>query len=65
MDVLDLFTIPGVVAADKIQLAIAFQPVKTWNYMREAHRAHPGILLPDNPDNADIAGPHSAYDYFA
>ena len=65
MDVLDLFSIPGLIQADKIQLAIAFQPVKTWNYEREARRAHPGLTHPDNPDNADIAGPDSVYDHYA
>jgi len=24
----------------------------------------PGIVLPNNPDNADVAGPDSVYDYY-
>lgn len=65
MDVLKLFTIDGQLAADKTQLVTAFVPVKTWNLERVERVYRPGIVLPDNPDNADVAGPDSTYDYYA
>jgi hypothetical protein len=65
MDVLQLFTIANVVQADRTQLAVAFQPVKTWNLERAAHAAHPGRVVPGNADNLDVAGPYSAYDEYA
>ena len=42
-----------------------FIPIKTWNTERAAHTYRPGIALADNPDNADVAGPDSVYDYYA
>jgi len=65
MDVLQLFTIPNLVAADKTQLTTAFLPVKTWNIERADRIYRPGIALYDNPDNVDVAGPDSVYDYYA
>ncbi len=65
MDILQLFTIPGVVTADKTQLTAAFVPVKTWNLERAERLYRPGIVLADVPDNADVAGPDSVYDYYA
>ena len=65
MDVLQLFTIPNLLAADKTQLMTAFLPMKTWNIER-AHRIYrPGIEPADIPDNVDVAGPDSVYDYYA
>jgi hypothetical protein len=71
MDVLQLFTIdpvagfpsPGTV--ERTQIVGAFVPIKTWNVERAKHLDRPGIVLPDNPDNADVAGPDSVYDYYA
>jgi hypothetical protein len=65
MDVLQLFSISNDLPADKTQLTTAFIPIKTWNVERAARDYRPGIVLADNPDNADIAGPDSVYDYYA
>jgi hypothetical protein len=64
MDVLQLFGIANDLGADKTQLAAAFIPVKTWNVERAERDYRPGITLADNPDNADVAGPDSIYDYY-
>ncbi|HTA38046.1 MAG TPA: hypothetical protein VK760_03160 [Candidatus Acidoferrales bacterium] len=75
MDVLQLFSIANAPIsngqpssnasqADKAKLDMAFIPVKTWNIERAQHVYRPGIALADNPDNADIAGPDSVYDYY-
>jgi len=64
MDVLNLFTIQGEVSPDKTQLATAFIAIKTWNIERAARLHSPGVAFPDNPDNADIAGPDSVYDWY-
>lgn len=75
MDVLQLFSIANgplsndpkpnnASSADKAKLDIAFIPIKTWNTERAAHIYRPGIALADNPDNADVAGPDSVFDYY-
>jgi hypothetical protein len=65
VDILNLFGIANEVNADKSKLLTDFIPVKTWNVER-AERVHrPGEALHGNPDNADIAGPDSIYDYYA
>ena len=64
MDVLQLFTIGGVLAPDKTQLTTAFLPVKTWNLERVDRLERPGLAVADNADNADVAGPDSVYDYY-
>jgi hypothetical protein len=76
MDVLQLFSIANgplsndprsnnASQADKSQLVTAFIPIKTWNVERAERIYRPGIALADNPDNADVAGPDSVYDYYA
>ena len=65
MDVLGLFSIANELSADKTALTTAFLPVKTWNLERADRIVRPGLTLPDIPDNADIAGPDSVYDYYA
>ena len=71
MDVANLFSIsPEVPAPNRsspewAQLVVAFLPVKTWNVERVHHVYRPGTVLADIPDNADIAGPDSIYDYYA
>ena len=76
MDVLQLFSIANAPIsngaaknnasqADESKLVTAFIPIKTWNIERAEHIYRPGIALSDNPDNADIAGPDSVYDYYA
>lgn len=64
MDVLKLFTIDGVLAADRTQLTTAFLPVKTWNLERFEARMRPGTPVAGNEDNLDIAGPDSAFDHY-
>ena len=65
MDVLDLFSIPNVVSADRTQLSSAFVPIKTWNIERADRIYRPGTQPAGNPDNLDVAGPDSVYDHYA
>jgi hypothetical protein len=71
MDVLQLFTIdpvagfPSSGTLERSQIVSAFVPIKTWNVERARSLYRPGMVLPDNPDNADVAGPDSVYDYYA
>jgi len=65
MDVLQLFSIANGPSADKTKLSAAFIPIKTWNIERADRHYRPGIVPADNPDNADVAGPDSVYDYYA
>jgi hypothetical protein len=70
MDVLALFRIdpvaplPAAGSVERTQIVSAFLPIKTWNVERAQRIYRPGIVLADNPDNADIAGPDSVYDYY-
>jgi hypothetical protein len=64
MDVLQLFSINGS-QADKTTLSTAFIPIKTFNIERVNREYRPGAVLADDPDNADVAGPDSVYDYYA
>ena len=65
VNVLSLFTIPGVIEADRAALSVSLVAVKTRNVIRASHRPDPGIIPPDIPDNAAIAGPQSDYDFYA
>ena len=65
MDVLQLFSIANGTQADRTKLATAFIPIKTWNVERAERDHRPGAALAGNPDNVDIAGPDSVYDYYA
>jgi hypothetical protein len=76
MDVLQLFSISNgptsngpasdnASKADKAKLLTAFIPIKTWNVERAEREHRPGAVLADNPDNVDVAGPDSIYDYYA
>jgi hypothetical protein len=64
VNVLSLFTIPGVVEADRAALSVAFVAIKTRNVLRASQQPHPGFVPPDIPDNAAIAGPQSDYDFY-
>lgn len=70
MDVLQLFTIepvagfPAPGTAERAQIVSALVPIKTWNIERAREIYLPGTVLPENPDNADVAGPDSVYDYY-
>jgi hypothetical protein len=65
VDVLQLFSIANAPTTEKGELAAELVAVKTWNVERAQRVFRPGILPADNPDNADIAGPDSIYDYYA
>ena len=64
VNVLSLFTIPGVLEPDPALLSMAYIPVKTYNTMRASELPDPGIIRPDIPDNVAIAGPQSDYDFY-
>ncbi|MBV8435098.1 MAG: hypothetical protein JO029_12530 [Candidatus Eremiobacteraeota bacterium] len=71
MDVLDLFAIapytsrPTLGTPGYTDVVTGFLPVKTFNVERAQRIHRPGEVLADIPDNADIAGPDSVYDYYA
>ena len=66
VNVLSLFTIPGAGGgADKATLSSALIAEKVRNTLRAESRPFPGIIKPDIPDNVDIVGPDSDYDYWA
>lgn len=65
VNVLSLFTIPGAMEADRAQLSSALVALKVRNTMRAAERPFPSIPKQDIPDNADIVGPDSDYNYWA
>jgi hypothetical protein len=66
VNVLSLFSITGAGGgADRATLSSALIAVKVRNTMRAAERPFPSIPKPDIPDNADIVGPDSDYNYWA
>jgi len=65
INVLSLFTIPGALQADRAELTSALVALKVRNTMRAEARPFPSIPKWDIPDNADIVGPNSDYDYWA
>jgi hypothetical protein len=71
MDVLNLFAIapitgpPALGTSARTDVITGFLPIKTWNVERAQRIYRPGIVLADNPDNAEVAGPDSVYDYYA
>ena len=65
VNVLSLFTIPGVLGADRAQLSQALVALKIRNVLRAEQRPYPSIPRPDIPDNADIVGPDSDFNYWA
>lgn len=66
VNVLSLFTIPGAGGgADKATLSGELLAVKVRNTLRAQARPFPSIPRWDIPDNADIVGPDSDYNYWA
>ncbi len=65
VNVLSLFTIPGVVGADRAQLSLGLVVLKVRNVLRAEHQPHPSIPRWDISDNVDIVGPDSDYNYWA
>ena len=65
VDVLQVFSIPGVVDADRAQLSGALIAIKTRNMLRAAHQAFPSIPRVENADNLAIVGPDSDFDHYA
>lgn len=65
VNVLSLFTIPGVLNADRAQLSQALVALKIRNVLRAEQRPYPSIPRSDIPDNVDIVGPNSDFNYWA
>lgn len=65
VDVLHVFSIPGVVQADRAALSAALVALKTRNAIRAAHQPFPSVIRPDIPDNLAIVGPDSDFDHYA
>jgi hypothetical protein len=65
VNVLSLFTIPGVLGADRAQLSQALVALKVRNVLRAELRPYPSIPRWDIADNVDIVGPNSDFNYWA
>jgi hypothetical protein len=65
VNVLSLFTIPGALQADRATLSSALVEEKVRNTLRAQSRPFPAIPRPDIPDNVDLVGPDSDYNYWA
>lgn len=63
MDVLRLFTIPGLLQPDIPKLSVAFLPVKTYNVELEMREDFPAVS--DRDDHYTIDGPDDDLDTFA